>query len=272
MKCYRAMFTFVITLMVANSASASDFSGLADPGFARMSMLSPQRFLEVKCVAGANGALADTVGTKPLTQAEAARLTKAVSERLATNLGSEKAAKDNLDMHAIWSSPEWAYDNEKLDRIRADRSEQSAQCTQIYAATRSDTLAAILEAPSDKPITLPDLDTCLAYDLLARPLPDYKDYGFVSERNNEVYEQLMEPKGPARTAHEAVIAKRAEELKDTAPQIILVRAGITCLATYMDVIRPDERPMYDAADMGPIAVEKPSVTSDEKIAPDQTSP
>ncbi len=272
MKCYRAMFTFVITLMVANSASASDFSGLADPGFARMSMLSPQRFLEVKCVAAANGALSDTIGTKPLNQAEAARLTKAVSERLATNLGSAKAAKDNLDMHVMWSSPEWGYDKVSLAEIRAERAEQFAQCTQIYAAARTDTLAATLEAPSDKPITLPDLDTCLAYDLLARPLPEYPDYGFVSERDNEVYERLMEPKGPVRTAHEAVIAKRAEELKGTAPQIILVRAGITCLATYMDLILPDERPMNDAADTGLIAVEKPSVTSDEEIAPDQPSP
>ena len=87
--------------------------------------------------------------------------------------------------------------------------------------------------PSPAPIVLPDVDTCLAYDLIGQKSTEYHDFAdfLHSDVNGDsMYEMLLGKKGAKRSAREKAIEAKAETMEIT-PQLAALRM-LACVPVF----------------------------------------
>lgn len=194
------LFPLLVALAVPQAVRASDFGAMAEPGFARWAFLSPERQLDILCVHYTNFAGRAHRG---VTMAEAQLLRSAVTKRLASELGSRKWAIKALE-------PRERYDGREPD---ADYADMAGSCAAHLAALRDGTIEAKLAPLGGDPIALPDLDSCLAYDLLARRSdPPIRDSMF---NDRELRDRLLGSTDDERKAR----AARAEAIAAAMPPL-----------------------------------------------------
>jgi hypothetical protein len=257
----------VLSLIINPSAVASDFSQMGEPAFARSLMLSKERQNELNCAALASlpfhqrqnlemislpedeppisetdrSIVASTPKAEPrppivyeqlLSETDAEHLKTAVMRRLVSDIDDQKMATEHFGMRLSRLMEDWDTSAEGLVRIAKRREDMKSACREIFIAARSGDIEKVLTPSSIEPIVLPDIDTCLAYDLIAKKSPDYADYNFLHEdHGGSLYDMIVGPKGPRRKARETEIAEKASSLGNI-DATIAARSLITCLPTF----------------------------------------
>ncbi len=183
---------------------------------------------------------------KLLNKNEAEQLKAAVLGRMVSDIGDAEMAEEDF-YRRMWGFevPEWDSSADYAAERAAARDAYKQRCQPIFAAARTNQLETALTPPSAAPIALMDVDTCLAFDLIAKASPDYRQYSILSDdRDEELYTMLVGPKGQNRKAREQKIASLAVSMGKVDPKLALTKA-IPCLATYMTEIR--KKPEFGAA-------------------------
>lgn len=247
------LLPLLIALALPQAAPASDFSAMAEPGFARWAFLSPERQLDIVCVHYTGFA---SRAHRGVTMAEAQLLRSAVDRRLSAELGSRKWALEMLE-------PRDRYDGSEPDAGYAD---MAGTCAAHLAALRDGSIEAKLAPLGGDPIALPDLDTCLAYDLLARRAdPPIQDNMF---NDQDLRDRLMGATGEERKAR----AARAEAIAASLPPMDRRRlemiVSIGCIQAII-AARPADMAAEMAADDAAEDPE-PAQSDGEPLAEDGT--
>jgi hypothetical protein len=249
-----------LSLALTCPAAASDFSQLAEPAFGRMMLLSADRHKEANCAAlaflpfwkpeviefmeaGADEE-AESIGEdaapavpqitfeKLLTEPQAERLKAAVLLRLQSDIGDEKWATEAFEHAHNRMAPSWDYSQENIERTGRYREELKPECQSIFDAVVADQLEGQLSPASAEPIALPDVDTCLAYDLMARKSDSYDQLSYLHEDGPyDLYTEIVGRKGPKRRAKEKEIAALADTIKDVSPDVASSRL-IACMPVF----------------------------------------
>ncbi|RDV07212.1 hypothetical protein DXH95_07535 [Sphingorhabdus pulchriflava] len=259
--------TLLLTLPLISPAAASDFSGLANPAFGRSILLGSERRQEADCAALAYLPFQETdiidiadaeaaedaptgdrnINTPPasenqfdefLSKADAERLKNAVIIRLASDVGDEAVAYDLFGSLMWRMTPSWEGSAEDIARKEAFRKAIAPKCGAIFNAARDDHLQEVLTAVSATPISLPDVDTCLAYDLIGQKSSEYHDYAdyLHSDRDGDsMYNLLLGKGGAKRSAREKAIEAKAVQIKIT-PQLAALRM-LACLPVLAEEFR-----------------------------------
>jgi hypothetical protein len=260
-------------LMVAHPALASDFSKMAEPAFARSMLLSPERQMEVNCAVIAylpfrkvevldvleeippEEPMADTGGSieaathkeeappevvfeMPLSEEQAENLRAAVLARLRSDIGDDERAFDTFEMRFGAFAPDWDYSAETIAIKAENRGTLAEKCEAIFDAAGAGQLEIALSPASAAPIALPDVDTCLAYDLVGKKSKYYADYAYLHQEGDgeTLYQQLLGPRGKMRRAREKQIATLAASLTELSPDNAALRL-MPCLSTFSAALR-----------------------------------
>lgn len=172
---------------------------------------------------------------KILTEAEAESLKSAVVSRLVSDIGDDKMAQQSLDQRFTeFEVPFWDESEENIAARKLRRETMANACASLFDAARANTLDANLSPASAEPIALMTVDTCLAYDLIARKSSDYDVSGILSDR--DAYAALVGPKGSARKARMQKISAVAASLGKVDPRVAAAKS-IPCLATYVTELK-----------------------------------
>ena len=253
----------LLALPSISPATASDFSGLANPAFGRSILLGTERREESDCAALAYLPfqetdiieIADTEAAQDvqnintpsasenryeefLGKADAERLRNAVIIRLASDIGDEAVASDFFEVAMRKMTLNWERSAENIVRKEAFRKAIAAKCSAIFNAAHEDRLQDVLMVPSPTPIALPDVDTCLAYDLIGQKSPEYHDFAdyLHSDRDGDsMYDMLVGQKGAERSAREKAIEAKAVQIEIT-PQLAALRM-LACLPVFAEEFR-----------------------------------
>lgn len=202
-------------------ASASDFSPMAEPPFSRIAFLSMERRLEIMCVH--YSAFASRNG-KGVTPTESLTLASAVTARLETELGSRKWAIEMIELSDYADTQD-----EKADRD-ARYAGLAPKCAPLFSALRAGTLSAELAPLEGSPIALPDVETCLAFDLLAQKLdPPAPDNLFGKSGGTEMRSVLLGRTPEDRAARSQRVATLAVGLAATPRERIELIVSLGCI-------------------------------------------
>lgn len=253
-------FLISLSLGLTCPAAASDFSQLAEPAFGRMMLLTADRHKEANCAALAflpfwkpevievmeagtdeeAEAIGEDAAPAPpqitfemlLTEPQAEQLKAAVLLRLQSDIGDDKWAAEALEQAYNRLAPNWDYSQENIERTRRYREELKPECQAIFDAVAADQLERQLSPASAEPIALPDVDTCLAYDLIARKSDSYEQLSYLHEEGpTDLYTEIVGPKGPKRRAKEKEIAALADTIRDVSPDVASSRL-IACMPVF----------------------------------------
>jgi hypothetical protein len=250
---------FALIYGFAAPARASDFSQFGEPSFARSMLMSDERKNELLCstlaylpyrkivVDVVDEMLIDEPGLEDasskqkqmpkiafeelLNEAQAETLKEQVLLRVTSDVGDSDMAGQMFEGYYSYYISDWDPSDEEIARVALSRKIGKEKCSDIFNAARTGQLETILSPASAKPIALIDLETCLAYDLIARDAPNYIDYAVFSGQNDEAYAILFGPKGAKRKAREKEIAAHALTLGTVKPEYAAVMQ-MPCLATY----------------------------------------
>ncbi len=263
-----SFFLTLLALFVAQSAGASDFSGLANPAFGRSLLISPERQNELNCAALAylpyqkmdmlevadevavdatDVQIAAPVQQQPsivfeelLTKTQAEDLKAQVILRVLSDVGDREMAIEMFAIRMHQFAPAWDVSDEAIAQKARVRDAVKPGCASIFEAAQASNLANVLASASAEPIALPDVNTCLAYDRIAQKSRNYANYDFLhGSGSGDVYTRIVGPKGAQRTAREAEIAAVATRLEPIEPEIAGSRL-IACLPVFAKVIRSAE--------------------------------
>lgn len=254
--------TLSLVSVLPPGAKASDFSELANPSFARSMMIDAERNKESFCAAlaylpyreleifdvqdepieplDAPPTLKAAPDAEPipedefeklLTKEQAVTLRDAVLLRLASDIGNANMAYVLFESRAMILAPEAWNEAEDFEHKATTRERFKADCAPIYAAVANGSLEKALSPASAAPIALPDVTTCLAYDLIARNSPEYETMGFGNFHRDGLYKKLVGPKGTKRRLREKEIAARAASLPDVQPEVA-ARRLMPCIAVF----------------------------------------
>lgn len=222
----------------ATPAAASDFSKLAKPAYARLALISEHRDHERSCAGLAmhEASQGRTPGVKG-----AQALAAAVVDRLASDLG-DRAVAEELVGYALGY---WSSDMRDPKDVAAARELLLANCAAIFKAAVAGEPSSALTPPSEKPLELPGVETCLAYAELARALPEDKGM-FDLETYGEVREMWLNEPGADRVARERSLAARTQQMTPKpSPQRLEVNLAMACLPAISDLAKrslPSEAP------------------------------
>lgn len=221
-RLFRLVLMAVLALQwTAMPARASDFSMMAEPPFSRIAFVSMERRLEVVCVH--YGAYASR-NEKGVTPQESLTLRAAVTARLETELGSRDWAVKMLDFTDL-NSPNF----EAAER-EAAFAELAPKCAPLFSALRAGTLPAALAPLSGSPIALPDIETCLAYDVLAQKLdPPVQDNLFGTSGGDEMRSDLLGKTPEERAARSQRVAALAVGLPPIPRSQIELNVSFGCI-------------------------------------------
>ncbi|HMS19779.1 hypothetical protein [uncultured Sphingorhabdus sp.] len=253
----------LLALPPISPATASDFSELANPAVGRSILLGSERRQEVDCAALANlpfqendiieiadaGAGQDVQNIDTLSasenryeeflgKADAERLKDAVIVRLASDLGEAAVVSDFFGAAMRRMTPSWERSTEDIARKEAFRKAIAPKCSAIFNAAHEDRLQEVLMVPSLTPIALPDVDTCLAYDLIGQKSPEYHDFADYLHSDMDggsMYEMMLGKKGAKRSAREKAIEAKAAKM-DITPQLAALRM-LACLPVLAEEFR-----------------------------------
>jgi hypothetical protein len=117
-----------------------------------------------------------------ISEAQAVGLLGAVSERLASDIGSEVHAFIHVSSAGLY----WSNGLISQDVLEKEQAETHLQCQSILDAAGAGKPEAALTPHSPAPLKLPDVETCLAYADLARQKP-YELHRLLAD---ESYEQV----------------------------------------------------------------------------------
>ena len=211
------------TVLAPRAAAASDFSQFGEPGFARLAFLPPGRAVEVMCIGYAR--YTSQHGGE-VTAAEAETLSDAVTARLEAETGSRKWADRFVAVLNSWDDPEFD--------PAAFYADMGPTCAPLITAVRDGTLAAKLTPLGGSPIQLPDGDTCLAYDLLAKDLDPPITDNFLNDPNGVTPREILlgEP-GPEREARQKRVAEIAARLGPVPRRQLEMILSIGCIPTII---------------------------------------
>jgi hypothetical protein len=260
MRIVRVVLTaFALIFGFAAPAHASDFGQFGEPSFARSMLMSDERKNELLCATLAylpyrkieadivDEMLIDEPGLEDssnkqkqmpkiafeevLTKAQAEKLKAQILTRVTSDVGDSAMADQMFEGYYSYYTSDWDISDEEIAQKASTRKNVKERCSDIFNAARAGQLEAALSPASAKPIALIDLETCLAYDLIARDAPNYIDYAVFSGQNDEAYAILFGPKGAKRKAREKEIAAHALTLGTVKPEYAAVMQ-MPCLATY----------------------------------------
>jgi hypothetical protein len=270
MRIVRVVLTaFALIYGFAAPAHASDFGQFGEPSFARSMLMSDERKNELLCATLAylpyrkieadivdemlidEPGLEDTSNKqKPLpkiafeellTKAQAETLKEQILMRVASDVGDNDMAGQMFEGYYSYYTSDWELSDEEIAQKALNRKNIKEQCFDIFNAARAGQLETILSPASAKPIALIDLETCLAYDLIGRDAPNYREYGVLRGDDDETYAILFGPKGPKRKAREKEIAAHALTLGTVKPEYAAVMQ-MPCLATYATEFKKTHAP------------------------------
>nr|WP_294847343.1 hypothetical protein [uncultured Sphingomonas sp.] len=229
------LFAGAVSLLTA-STSASDFSALAKPEFARSMLIDPVRQREVMC-AGRVAALAQS-GHFP--KADADVITREVADRLAADLGSDEQAAETISIEVAHFSPSMFDDKDRRD-ARAKLVEVTAgRCTRYTNAYHSGGLAGlrtILRPKAEHPIVLPTVAQCFAISELAAK--QVENPPISAGDLLELKSMLSANQSPAQqAAHvQAVETAQADLARERPQNDLLTRRSVACFAVFGQAAR-----------------------------------
>jgi hypothetical protein len=255
-----AMAAFALIYGFDAPARASDFSKLGEPSFARSMLISAERRIELSCATLAylpyrkieadilDEMLIGEVGLedtgskqkpmpkiafeKLLTEPQAETLKAQTLLRVASDVGDRAIADQMFEGYYSKYIADWDPTEEAIAKMALKRENAKEKCSDIFNAARTDQLETMLSPASAKPIALIDLETCLAYDLIARDASNYSELQVFRGDDDEIYTKLVGPKGPKRKARKKEIAAHALTLGTIKPEYAAAMQ-IPCLATYV---------------------------------------
>jgi hypothetical protein len=250
---------FALIYGFAAPVRASDFGQLGEPSFARSMLMSAERKNELLCATLAylpyrkiavdvvdemlidEAGIEDTSSKKQplpkitfeelLTKAQAETLKTQILTRVTSDVGDSAMAGQMFEGYYSYYTEDWDPSEEEMAGRALNRKNAKKKCSDIFNAARAGQLETSLSPASTKPIALIDLETCLAYDLIARDAPNYREFAVLREDDDETYTKLVGPKGPKRKAREKEIAAHALTLGKVDPEYAAVMQ-MPCLATY----------------------------------------
>lgn len=218
-------------LLTTTVTSASDFSKLGEPAFARSVLVGYQRQLEATC---ASIAIYRPKVVGNVAPADARIMGELVVQRLIEEIGSEKEARELIGDRPGWFDG-YEYDSAESRRLKAETLALYAQkCAPLIDAYRTGGQAA-LEAkllPSRGLIPLLSVPRCIALIEYTTPRDPYPmfDKEQLVEMNELAHHGLST--SDSKTLDAAIAVERAE-LAKTQPAIEEVgREPIACLATF----------------------------------------
>lgn len=265
----RPILAFLLAALSGGSALASDFSKMGDPTYARVVLISDARRLELDCAGLALSGFDEAGLNQPLSREQAKQLGDAVTARLATELGGKEAAASFLDNKAAFLIP---YGDDELQKeVTEKRKSLEPECQAIYSAAKSGQLDGVLQAASPQPLALPDIDTCLAYDLIAQKDPEYESYSILGESDRDLYNIIVGPTGEARTAKEAVVAKMASGMANITPAMAKTKLVWPCMPVYIEELKKHPG-AFPSDEFDEAQDDEGEQTAQEAAAPDQPPP
>lgn len=203
----RRLLSFAIAAgLAAGSALASDFSQLAEPSFARLSLLTAERQLQVDCAGLAR--FRSQTGKLP-DKRIADRLAEQVGRRLGADLGDSRLGLATIDGRAAGHSHPLKANSEWVEIRR----QMESQCSSLFAAagqSERELTAALGPVPTE-PLLLPSAEQCLAVTTYG------KETGLVNwseEFGDTLRRALIANASPVeRKAREGVVSAGVEYLR-----------------------------------------------------------
>ena len=235
----------VLAALVSSPTSASDFSALGKPEFARTLLLSPERQRDLTCV---SLAIANARLKRGVSQADASAMVEALRPMLAIELGSDKEASDLIERNqSSWGSKSYDTKAEAAQRLKAMVA-MSAGCARLDDAFRSGGIASFRAAlsPSAGLIALLPLPMCIA--LAER---SGKDNGIDSFFHASDLEEIQTLIAGSRSAKErvaleqATAAARSSIAQSVIDPIRLRLRALSCLAVFHESVDPGQMDQPD---------------------------
>lgn len=227
----RAVIMAVAASLAATSVSASDFSGLAEPSFARVILIGPQRQLEAVCVSMAMYRPGAVGNVAP---ADAKMMTDLVASRLIEEIGVEKDARQLLEDRAGWFDTTDADSAESKKMAAETLAEFAGKCAPLLDAYRAGGKAGFETKllPSRGLIPLLSLPYCIALTEYVSARDPYPMFG--KEQLADIDELAHHSLSDAdRKSLDAAIDGERTALAKSKPDIeALGPTPIACLATF----------------------------------------
>ena len=222
-------------LLGAVPAEASDFGKLANPVYGRLALVSEKRDHERSC---AGLALHEAAKGRAPGKVAAEALAAAVSDRLGSDIGDRALAEELVTFAAGW----WESGTQDAKTLADARRLLLANCAAIFRAAASGRLEDALSPRSEKPLNIPDIETCLAYAAVAKTLGG-EHRGFDLESYEEVREMWLGEPGADRAARERSLASKLAGLDPKpSPDRTETMLAMGCMPAIADLAKRNPPP------------------------------